>query len=44
VHTYVVDGFKKMALLLKLEKVVGRGFANNLITLILGFLMEYGGQ
>jgi len=44
VHTYVVDGFKKMALLLNLEKVVGKGFANNFITLILGFLMEYRGQ
>jgi hypothetical protein len=44
VHTYVVDGFLKMALLLNLEKVVGRGFIDNLITLILGFLMEYGGQ
>jgi hypothetical protein len=44
VHTCVVDGFKKMALLLNLEKVVGKGFTNNLITMILGFLMEYGGQ
>jgi hypothetical protein len=32
-----------MALLFNLEKVVGRGFADNLITLIMGFLMEYGG-
>jgi hypothetical protein len=29
--------------LLNLEKVLGEGFANNLITLILKHLVEYGG-
>jgi hypothetical protein len=42
-HIYVIDGFKKMVLLLNLEKVLGEGFANNLITLILKHLVEYGG-
>jgi hypothetical protein len=31
-----------MTLLLNLERVVGGGFAYNLITLILRYLMEYG--
>jgi hypothetical protein len=42
-HIYVIDGFKKMFLLLNLEKVFSEGFANNLTTLILRFLVEYGG-
>ncbi len=42
-HIYVIDGFKKMVLLLNLEKVLSEGFANNLTTLILRYLVEYGG-
>ncbi len=42
-HIYIIDGFKKMFLLLNLEKVFNEGFENNLITLILRFLVEYGG-
>jgi hypothetical protein len=42
-HTYVIDGFKKMILLLNLEKVLNEGFVNNLITLIVRSLVEYGG-
>lgn len=41
-HVYVVDGFKKMPFLLNLERVVGKGITNNLTTLILKSLMEYG--
>jgi len=41
-HVYVVDGFEKMPLLLNLERVVGKGTTNNLTTLILKSLMEYG--
>jgi hypothetical protein len=43
VHAYVVDGFKRMLLLLNLEMVFGGGSTNNLITLILRSLVEYGG-
>jgi hypothetical protein len=39
---YVVDGFKRMLLLLNLERVVGGGTVDNLTTLILKSLMEYG--
>jgi len=41
-HVYVVDGFKRMLLLLNLEKVVGGGTIDNLATIILKSLMEYG--
>jgi len=41
-HAYVVDGFKRMLLLLDLERVFGGGSTNNLITLILMSLVEYG--
>jgi hypothetical protein len=40
---YVVDGFKKMPLLLNLEKVIVGSTIDNLTTLILISLMEYGG-
>ncbi len=42
-HAYVIDGFKKVLLLLNLKKVVGGGFSNNLTLLILRSLEEYGG-
>jgi hypothetical protein len=42
VHAYVVDGFKRMPLLLNLEKVVGKGFVDNFATSILRSLMKYG--
>ncbi len=42
VHAYVVDGFKRMPLLLNLERVVGKGFVDNLATSILRSLMKYG--
>ncbi len=41
VHAYVIDGFKRVPLLLNLERVVGKGFVNNLATLIFTFLMKY---
>ncbi len=40
-HTYVVDGFKKMSLLLNLEKVFNGCNVDNLTQLIQS-LMEYG--
>jgi hypothetical protein len=44
VHVYVIGGFKRMLLLLNLERVFGKiSFVNNLITLILKSLVEYGG-
>jgi hypothetical protein len=42
VHAYVVDNFKRIPLLLNLEKVIGGGNADNLIQLIMRSLMEYG--
>ncbi len=42
-HAYVVDGFKRMLLLLNLERVFGEGFTNNLTALILKSLVEYRG-
>ncbi len=42
IHVYVVDGFKRMLLLLNLEKVVGGSTVDNLATIILKSLMEYG--
>jgi hypothetical protein len=43
VHAYVIGGFKRM-LLLNLERVLGGiSFVNNLITLILKSLVDYGG-
>lgn len=42
-HAYVVDGFKRMSLLLNLERVFGGGSTNNLIAIILRFLVEYEG-
>jgi hypothetical protein len=42
VHAYVVGGFKRVPLLLNLERVVGRGFVDNLVTSILKSLMKYG--
>jgi len=42
VHVYVIASFYKMPLLLNHEMVVGGGSVNNLITLILKSLMEYG--
>jgi hypothetical protein len=41
-HIYVIDGFKKMVLLLNFEKVFSEGSANNLTTLNLRSLVEYG--
>jgi hypothetical protein len=44
VHAYVIGGFKRMQLLLNLERVLGGiSFVNNLIKLILKSLVEYGG-
>jgi hypothetical protein len=43
VHIYVINNFKRIPLLLNVEKVLVRGFMNNFITLILKSLMEYGG-
>ncbi len=42
IHVYVVDGLKRMLLLLNLERVVGGGTVDNLVTLIFKSLMEYG--
>jgi len=39
---YVVDGFKRMLLLPNLEKAIGGGTVDNLVTIILKSLMEYG--
>jgi hypothetical protein len=39
---YVVEGFKRMPLLLNLERIVSGGIVNNLVALILKSLMEYG--
>jgi hypothetical protein len=43
IHVYVVDGFKRMFLLLNLESVITISTINNLTTLIFISLMEYGG-
>jgi uncharacterized protein related to proFAR isomerase len=43
VHVYVIDGFRKVLLLLNLERVVSRGFSNNLILLIVRSWEEYDG-
>jgi hypothetical protein len=43
VHAHIVDSFKRVALLLNLERLLGRGTIDNLIALILMSLMEYGG-
>ncbi len=42
-HAYVVEGFKKVLLLLNLERVVGGGYSNNLTLPILKSLEEYEG-
>jgi len=42
VHTYVVDGFKRMSLLLNLEKVFNGCNVDNLTQLIMKFLTKYG--
>jgi hypothetical protein len=41
VHVYVIDGFKRMLLLVNLERVFGGGSTNNLTALILRSLVEY---
>ncbi len=44
VHVYVIGGFKRMLLLLNLERVIGGiNFVDNLTTLILRSLVEYVG-
>jgi hypothetical protein len=43
VHAYV-ESFRKVPLLLNLERVVGGGFSNNFTLLILRSLKEYGGM
>jgi len=43
VHAHIVYGFKKVPLLLNLERLLGGGTVDNLTTLILKSLMEYGG-
>jgi len=43
VHAHIVDGFKKVPLLLNLARLLGGGTIDNLIALILKSLMEYGG-
>jgi hypothetical protein len=42
-HAHIVDGFKGILLLLNLERLLGGGTIDNLTTLILKSLMEYGG-
>jgi hypothetical protein len=42
-HAYVVDDFKRIPLLLNLERVIGGGNVDNLTQLIMRSLMEYGG-
>ncbi len=42
-HAHIIDGFKRVPLLLNLERLLGRGTVDNFITLILKSLMEYGG-
>jgi hypothetical protein len=41
-HAYIVDDFKRMPLLLNFEKLVGKGFVDNLATSILKSRMKYG--
>ncbi len=43
VHAHIIDGFKRVPLLLNLERLLGGGTLNNFIVLILKSLMEYGG-
>jgi hypothetical protein len=43
VHAYIIDGFKKVSLLVNLKKMVGGGPSNNLTLLVLRYLEEYGG-
>ncbi len=42
-HAHIVDGFKKVPLLLNLARLFGEGTIDNLTALILKSLMEYGG-
>jgi hypothetical protein len=43
IHAYIVDGFRRLPLLLNLERLFSENIANNLTTLIPRSLMEYGG-
>ncbi len=43
VHAHIVDGFKRVPLLLNLERLLGGGTLDNLTILILKSLIEYGG-
>jgi len=42
-HAHIVDGFKRVPLLLNLARLLGGGTIDNLTALILKSLMEYGG-
>ncbi len=42
-HAYIVDGFRRLPLLLNLERLFNESIVDNLTTLILRSLMEYGG-
>jgi hypothetical protein len=42
VHAHIVDGFKRVPLLLTLERLFGGGIIDNLTVLILKSLMDYG--
>ncbi len=42
-HAYIVDGFRRLPLLLNLERLFNESTINNLTALILRSLMEYGG-
>jgi hypothetical protein len=42
-HAYIVDSFRRLPLLLNLERLFSESTIDNLIALILRSLMEYGG-
>jgi hypothetical protein len=43
IHAYLADGFKCISILLNSEKLIGSGTINNLTTVILNYLLIYGG-
>ncbi len=42
-HAYIVDGFRRLPLMLNLERLFSENIVDNLTALILRSLMEYGG-
>ncbi len=44
VHGYVVDNWHRVPILLKLERIVDGGTFDNLITMIIHFLVIFGGM